>query len=105
MDDITFTSLEELYARLKPALRTKKEEMKRNGYVYIKEQDIWNYLKQVKWMNAKNLSLYDMTSDILNTDDVIIDAYLREKLNLKNRKVYFEEDEKWNNMECLNTQL
>ena len=46
-----------------------------------------------------------MTSDILNTDDAIIDAYLREKLNLKNRKVYFEEDEKWNNMECLNTQL
>ena len=39
MDDITFTSLEELYTRLKPALRTKKEEMKRNGYVYIKEQD------------------------------------------------------------------
>ncbi len=104
MDDITFTSLEELYTRLKPALRTKKEEMKRNGYVYIKEQDIWNYLKQVKWTKAKNLSLYDMTSDILNTDDVIIDAYLREKLNLKNRKVYFEEDEKWNNMECLNTQ-
>lgn len=94
MEDITFTSLEELYTRLKPALRTKKEEMKRNGYVYIKEQDIWNYLKQVKWINAKNLSLYDMTSDILNTDDVIIDAYLREKLNLKNRKIYFEEEEK-----------
>ncbi len=89
--DITFNSLEELYQRIKPALLTKKEEMRRNGYVYIKEQDIWNYLKEVKWVNSKNLSLYDMTSDILNTDDVIIDSYLREKLNFKNRKVYFED--------------
>jgi len=89
--DITFNSLEELYQRIKPALLTKKEEMRRNGYVYIKEQDIWNYLKEVKWVNSKNLSLYDMTADILNTDDVIIDSYLREKLNFKNRKVYFED--------------
>jgi len=89
--DITFNSLEELYERIKPALLTKKEEMRRNGYVYIKEQDIWNYLKEVKWVNSKNLSLYDMTADILNTDDVIIDSYLREKLNFKNRKVYFED--------------
>ena len=90
--DITFGSLEELYKRVKPALLTKKEEMRRNGYVYIKEQDIWNYLKEVKWINSKNLSLYDMTSDILNTDDVIIDSYLRQKLNFKKRKVYFEEE-------------
>lgn len=98
--DITFNSLEELYQRIKPALLTKKEEMRRNGYVYIKEQDIWNYLKEVKWVNSRNLSLYDMTSDILNTDDVIIDAYLREKLKFKNRKVYFEEwDNEKNNKE------
>lgn len=87
----TFHSLEELYQRIKPALYTKKQEMKRNGYVYIKEGDIWNYLKEVKWKSSKNLSLYDMTCDILNTDDAIIDAYLRDKLNLKNRRVYFEE--------------
>ena len=29
MEDITFNSLEELYERLKPALVTKAEEMKR----------------------------------------------------------------------------
>ena len=34
--DITFNSLEELYQRIKPALLTKKEEMRRNGYVYIR---------------------------------------------------------------------
>ena len=80
MEDIVFESLEDLYKRIKPALTTKKEE------------DMWNYLKEVKWRSSKDLSLYDMTNDILNTDDVIIDSYLRKKLNLKNRKVYFEED-------------
>jgi len=90
--DITFGSLKELYDRVKPALFAKKEEMRRNGYVYIKEQDVWNYLKEVKWLNSKNLSLYDMTSDILNTSDSVIDSYLRKKLNFKNRKVYFEEE-------------
>ena len=89
--DITFNSLEELYRRVKPALMTKKEQMRRNGYVYIKEEDIWNYLKEVKWLDYKNLSLYQMTCDILDTDDMIIDEYLRKKLNLKNRKVYFDE--------------
>ena len=92
MDDIVFESLEELYKRVKPALSTKKEEMRRSGYTYIKEEDIWNYLKEVKWRSSRDLSLYDMTNDILNTDDEIIDSYLRKKLNLKNRKVYFEEE-------------
>ena len=92
MEDIVFESLEDLYKRVKPALMTKKGEMKRNGYTYVKEEDIWNYLKEVKWKKGKDLSLYDMTNDILNTDDEIIDSYLRKKLNLKNRKVYFEEE-------------
>lgn len=39
----------------------------------------------------KNLSLYQMTCDILDTNDIIIDEYLRKKLNMKNRKVYFDE--------------
>lgn len=88
--DIIFDSLEELYKRVKPALRTKKEEMRRNGYIYIKEEDIWNYLKEVKWINSKNLALYQMVSDVLNIDDVLIDKYLKEKLNMRNRVVYFD---------------
>lgn len=88
--DITFGSLEELYKRIKPALKTKKEEMRRAGYIYIKEEDIWNYLKEVKWINAKNLSLYQMVSDVLNSDNMLIDKYLKEKLNLRNRVVYFD---------------
>lgn len=89
--NVTFNSLEELYKRVKPALIAKKEQMHREGYVYIKEEDIWNYLKEVKWLNSKNLSLYQMTCDILDTDNLIIDEFLRKKLNLKNRKLYFDD--------------
>ncbi len=86
-----FQTVEELYERLKPALHTKREEMRRAGYEYVKSEDIWNYLKESIWKKATNLSLYQMVSDILNTDDVEIDAYLKEKLNMRNRTVYFQE--------------
>ena len=87
-----FETLEELYKRIKPALTTKMREMRRNGYIYIKEEDIWNYLKEVKWVNSKDLSLYQMTCDILDTNDNVIDDYLRKKLNMKNRRAYFDEE-------------
>lgn len=90
--DVEFHSLEELYNRLKPALITKKEEMRRNGFSYIKEEDVWNYLKEIKWKTAIDLNLYQMVSDVLNTDDILIDNYLKQKLNLGNRKIYFEEE-------------
>lgn len=89
--DVEFNSLEELYRRIKPALHTKKEEMKRNGYPYIKEEDIWNYLTEIKWVHSKNLSLYQMVSDVLNVEDSLIDRYLREKLSMRNRDVYFKD--------------
>ena len=87
--DLDFSSLEELYNRLKPALRTKKRELKENGYGYLKIEDIWNYLKENKWKRSSNLSLNDMVSDILNSDNEFIDDYFKEKLNEKNREVYF----------------
>ena len=87
--DINFSSLEDLYNRLKPALRTKKRELKENGYGYLKIEDIWNYLKENKWRRSNNLSLNDMVSDILNADNELIDDYFKEKLNEKNRKIYF----------------
>ncbi len=90
--DVEFESLEELYRRIKPALNTKKEEMKRNGYPYVKEEDIWNYLKEIKWIHSKNLSLYQMVNDVLNVEDSIIDRYIKEKLNMRNRTVYFDDE-------------
>ena len=40
--DLDFNSIEELYNRLQPALLTKKEQMRRNGYSYIKKQKYIN---------------------------------------------------------------
>lgn len=90
--EITFNSEEELYKRLIPALTTKKEEMNRKGFSYIKEEDIWNYFKEVKWRRANGLELHEMVDDILNCDDIIIDSYLKSKLNMKNRKLYFDDE-------------
>ncbi|MEG0266461.1 MAG: post-transcriptional regulator [Bacilli bacterium] len=88
--DIEFNSLEELYSRLKPALVTKTEEMHRVGFEYIKEEDVWNYLKEIKWRESNDLLLYQMVSDVLNADNILIDGYLKDKLNMTNRHIYFE---------------
>lgn len=88
--DIAFNSLEELYERITPALLTKATEMKRAGINYIKEEDIWNYLKEVKWKNSNYLSLYQMVDDVLNCENYKIDEYLKKKLNLNNRRIYFD---------------
>ena len=61
-----YLTSEELYERLIPALNTKVTELKRNDLDYIKQDDIWNYLKDSKWKNANNLLLYQMVDDILN---------------------------------------
>jgi hypothetical protein len=89
--ELEFNSLEELFNHIKPALKTKQSEMKRVGYDYIKIEDIWNYFKEVKWMKATDLSISEMVSDILNTSNEQIDLYLKQKLNLSDRKVYFKE--------------
>ncbi len=89
--DIEFKSLEELYQRLKPALKARCQELARNGYPYLKEEDIWNYLKEIKWKSSSDLSLAEMVSDVFNIEDLVIDNYLRTKLNSSNRKIYFEE--------------
>lgn len=88
--DLEFGTLEELYKRLKPALLTKKNELKRSGIEYIKEEDIWNYLTEVKWSNSKNLLLYQMVNDILNVPNIRIEKYVKDKMSIRNRNIYFE---------------
>lgn len=89
--DIKFNSLQELYERVKPALTTKREEMKRPGIYYVKEEDIWNYFKETKWIKATNLSLYQMVSDILNTDNIFIEEYVKERISREVRVPNLEE--------------
>ena len=90
--DITFASQEELYQRVKPALSAKKNEMYRLGYTYIKEEDIWNYLKQNKWCKHKNLMLIDIVQDILHVNNNKVDNYVKEIIDKQERKVDYLED-------------
>lgn len=88
--DMEFNSASELYERLQPALRSKVAELKRDGYEYLTVEDVWNYLKESKWKNSKNLALNEMVSDIFSRDNAIIDDYFKGKLNRRTRKVYFD---------------
>ena len=81
--DIEFNDVKELYERVKPALKTKVTELKRNDMDYIKEEDVWNYLKETKWKKAQDLLLYQMVDDILNLDNSLIDEYVKEIIRKK----------------------
>ena len=89
-EDVFFTSLKELYLRIRPALFARANELKREGFSYITEIDLWNYFSENKWMSSRNLNLHEMVSDIFNVDEILIDAYLKDKLNEQNRTLYFE---------------
>lgn len=74
--ELEFKSLKELYDRIKPALRCKCSEFKVLGYKNIKEEDIWNFLTNNKWMSSHNLDLSTMVSDILDLSIYDINYYL-----------------------------
>ena len=68
MKEIVFNSQEELYQRIKPALRSKKKMIVSEGYKRITEKDIWDYMRYNKWSDSYGLELCDMVDDILHTD-------------------------------------
>ncbi len=72
--DLNFKSVEELYIRLLPALKTKRNEMK-SLKMNINEIDIWNYFCQNIWNQKNGLTMGEMVDDILNTDS--IDIYVK----------------------------
>jgi hypothetical protein len=88
-----FKTQQELYERISPALRAKKNELRREGYYYIQVEDIWNFLKETKWTQTKNLSLYDMVSDVMNTDVLKIDNYFKKNLKQYERSVILEKED------------
>ena len=73
-------SLEDLYRLLLPALRTKKKEMHDLKHLYIKEEDIWEYMRQSVWMDAVDLTLSDMVDNILNTENDEIAAFMASRI-------------------------
>ena len=74
--DFEFKSLKELYDRITPALISKKDELKKTGYNYIKEADIWNFLTNTKWKKSTSLTLVDMVNDVFNTSGEEINKYV-----------------------------
>lgn len=89
--DFEFKSLKELYDRITPALTAKKSELKKFGYYYVKEADIWNYLTKTKWQSSKSLTLAEMVSDIFAADSDKINEYVMEKLKSIEVEPYFDE--------------
>ena len=82
--DLDFKSVEELYVRILPALKTKKNEMK-GLKLDINEIDIWNYFCRNIWNQKNGLTMGEMVDDILNTDS--IDIYVKKgKSNEDNSK-------------------
>ena len=88
MEELKFSSMEELYKRLLPALRSKKKILRQNGYSYIKLHDIWDALRILKWHMGSGLMLCDMVDDILNTDNQLFYKYYCDTyLNKENEEI------------------
>ena len=92
MEEIKFHSLNELYKRLLPALRSKKKQLLKNGIAYIHEEDIWNCCKDYCWSSRKNLELYNMVDDILNTPDYVFDNYIKNIIGEEHRRLSKDEN-------------
>lgn len=70
--EITFDSQDKLFERVLPALKIKRSLMKRKGYNFFSEEDIFNCLKISKWKNENELMLCDIIDDILNISEVTL---------------------------------
>lgn len=74
-----FSNQNELYMKVLPALKTKKNEMRRAGMKFVREIDLWEYNKEFNWRKAKGLTLASIVNDILNTDDKLYEEYILKK--------------------------
>ncbi len=80
-----YKSQKELYHRLLPALKVKKRLIQHENYIYIRHEDIWDYLSSMVWRKKVGLTLYDMTSDIINVDIEKVNDYLKNKIKNEDR--------------------
>lgn len=90
MKDLNFRNLDELYNRIKPALYSKVEEIRRNNISYIKEEDIWNYLSINKWKNSESLTLNDMVTDIMDLKIDDVKMYILDLVRRRNTDIIKE---------------
>ena len=79
--DYEFSSLEELYKRVRPALKSKVDELQKYGNLSISKYDLWKCLIINKWRNGTGLMLSDIVDDILNTSFDEINSYYMKMIN------------------------
>ena len=78
MEEIRFESLTALYERLLPALNYKCNDLKMRNII-VSETDIWNFLKDTKWTNSKDISMASLVDDIFKVDDLELLKYIDKK--------------------------
>lgn len=86
-NDIKFDTLTDLYIRILPALKSKKKELKLKGLNYIQEEDIWNFLKNFKWAEAKSLDLGTIVNDIFDINENQLNEYVKEQIAKNKRNI------------------
>ena len=79
--DYEFSSLEELYKRVRPALQSKVDELQKYGNLSISKYDLWKCLIINKWRNETGLMLSDIVDDILNISFDEINSYYMKMIN------------------------
>ncbi len=82
-----FKSLEELYNRVKPALKCKVKDLNRINVYYIHESDVFNYLKNTLWTKKNNLTLGEIVNDIMCTSNAELEAYVQSIISKEKRQL------------------
>ena len=80
------------YKAMMPKLKSKNfknMELIRPLY-YIKEEDIWNCLVELHWKKDKGLLLSDVVDDILNTENSVIDNYVKNEMKKMKREANYD---------------
>lgn len=81
-----FSSLKELYERVRPALKSKIKDLNRIGVNYVQEADVWNYLKNNFWCKKNNLSLGEIVNDIMTVSNEELETYVQEIIAKERRE-------------------
>lgn len=83
----SFTSQEELYERMLPALKCKVKDLRRIGVKYVQCADIWNYLKNNIWCKKINLTLGEMVNDIMTISNIEVEHYVQDLMSREPRTI------------------
>lgn len=86
-----FKSLEELYQRVKPALKSKVKDLNRVGINYVQEVDVFNYLKNNCWSKKSNLTLGEIVNDIMTVGSSELESYVQNLFAKEKRNITEEE--------------